>query len=392
MTYISSRKNLLAILAVLAVTVGLVMLGSGSAQANGKGKVIAVTGIATIDSEPVIVHVISVVKPGQSEHAAGIAALQSQGARALTKSEFSTLSNKWDQATPNSAVQVAMNYDGADEPNTADSIKGEIEAAMGTWNAVGSNFSFDPVLGSDGLACPSLVKECKGKQFFDQQNDIAWVDLRESTTLAVTWSGTQSDEADMAFNTDHSWSTDGTAPYDIQTVALHELGHVAGIGHSTEDGAIMLPTYQTIQHTLDDDDKAALLYLYDGGPAYDDGSGGGDPGGDPGSGTPDAIFLGLEGIVDGVDYSNTGRRGRDLLITVTITDGAVGVEGVDVAIAVDDASGGSYGTGTGTTNGSGEVSWRIRNGSNKAWSTTVTSATLGSLTCNECGISFPYAP
>jgi hypothetical protein len=343
-----------------------------------------------VGGEQAIVHVVTIVNPGQSDHAAGVAALKSQGARALTKAEFSVLSNKWDQATPTSAVQVAMNYDGANEPSTADSIQGEIEAAMGTWNAVGSNLSFDPALGSSGLACPSLVKECKGKQFFDQQNDIAWVNLRESSTLAVTWSGTQSDEADMAFNTDHSWSTDGTAAYDIQTVALHELGHVAGIGHSTEAGAIMLPTYSTIQHSLDDDDIAALLYLYDEGAPYDDGSGGGGDPDDPAG--LDAIFLGLEGIVDGVDYSNTGRRGRDLLITVTITDGAVGVEGVDVAIAVDDASGAAYGTGTGVTNGSGQVSWKIRNGSNKAWSNTVTSATLGSLTCNECAGSFSYQP
>lgn len=83
---------------------------------------------------------MTIVNPGQSDHAAGVAALKSQGARALTKAEFSVLSNKWDQATPTSAVQVAMNYDGANEPSTADSIQGEIEAAMGTWNAVGSNF------------------------------------------------------------------------------------------------------------------------------------------------------------------------------------------------------------------------------------------------------------
>ena len=45
MTLISSRRNLLAIIAVLAISAGLAMLGADSASAKSEGKTIAVTGL-----------------------------------------------------------------------------------------------------------------------------------------------------------------------------------------------------------------------------------------------------------------------------------------------------------------------------------------------------------
>ena len=66
--------------------------------------------------------------------------------------------------------------------------------------------------------------------------------LNDPNTLAVTWSGITIDEADVAFNTRFSWSNNGD-PYDIETVALHEFGHVAGLGHSLVVGSNMEATY-----------------------------------------------------------------------------------------------------------------------------------------------------
>ena len=56
------------------------------------------------------------------------------------------------------------------------------------------------------------------------------------TILGVTWSGTSTDEADMALNTNFNWATDGVddADFDVQTVFLHENGHAAGLGHSAD--------------------------------------------------------------------------------------------------------------------------------------------------------------
>ena len=73
-------------------------------------------------------------------------------------------------------------------------------------------------------------------------------------TLGVTWFTTSVDEADMAINTRFGWSTANCTQvpgaFDLQTVYLHENGHVAGLGHSSNQSAVMFPSYQTARCTL----------------------------------------------------------------------------------------------------------------------------------------------
>jgi len=266
MTHITNRRNLLAIFAILALSAGLAMFSvdSASAAGNGGGRVIAVTGIGDVNGQPALVHILAQVGAGQSDQAAGNAALQSQGVRALTKAEFSVLDNSWDQFFNNEDDFVTQRYNPDGEPLAG--AEAAIEAARGTWSAdlVGSVFAFDQRVPMTHVTnCPSLVKECKGKQNFDDNNDIGWVALRSSNTIAVTWSGINIDEADMAFNTNFTWSTDGKET-DIETIALHELGHVAGLGHSADTEAIMFAYYSApaVQRTLAADDIAGLRSIY----------------------------------------------------------------------------------------------------------------------------------
>ncbi|MCH8132506.1 MAG: di-trans,poly-cis-decaprenylcistransferase, partial [Myxococcales bacterium] len=102
--------------------------------------------------------------------------------------------------------------------------------------------------------CPSLVRECDGPQVRDANNDVAWMEIRGCCTLGVTWFTTSgAPEADMGMNTKFSWAVDGSQ-FDVETVLLHENGHVAGLGHSTVAGAVMEATYAGARRQLHQDD------------------------------------------------------------------------------------------------------------------------------------------
>ena len=110
-------------------------------------------------------------------------------------------------------------------------------------------------------------------------NDMTWriADTGHgSSTLAVTYmcyipSTGYFTDTDIEFDTDHfgSWWT--VDPYnvevDLPTVALHEEGHVLGLGHSSATGGncpVMKPSYTwgSVQRTPCSDDIAGVRYLY----------------------------------------------------------------------------------------------------------------------------------
>lgn len=71
-------------------------------------------------------------------------------------------------------------------------------------------------------------------------------------------------ESDIIFNTAFDWSIyDGPrrTRVDFGRVALHELGHVLGLGHELTEAAIMAPKVSDLD-TLTADDRAGALRLY----------------------------------------------------------------------------------------------------------------------------------
>ena len=49
---------------------------------------------------------------------------------------------------------------------------------------------------------------------------------------------------------------------DLETVYLHENGHVAGRGHSTDVTAVMYASYRSARCALAADDRAGIAALY----------------------------------------------------------------------------------------------------------------------------------
>jgi hypothetical protein len=71
-------------------------------------------------------------------------------------------------------------------------------------------------------------------------------------------------QSDIVFNSSVNWDIYDGQPrsmLDFRRTALHELGHVLGLGHETEKPAIMAPRISAIS-TLQPDDKAGADSLY----------------------------------------------------------------------------------------------------------------------------------
>lgn len=236
------------------------MLLLTAAAASAQNVIHGKFGEANVEGRRVIVHVSVIAPPGQQDRIADDA-LRGQGARPLQAAEFVTSGIVWNQfigSGNNSAV--AQNYNTSGEKADTLSLLTDTHT---TWNSVTqSRFRF--TLGAPTTRCPSLVSECPGPQTFDTNNDVGWVAINGCCTLAVTWYGTSTDEADVAMNSKMSWNTatNPTGTYDPEAVLLHENGHVAGLSHSPIVDAIMYAYYTGGAAVLHDDDKRCIVWLY----------------------------------------------------------------------------------------------------------------------------------
>jgi predicted Zn-dependent protease len=71
---------------------------------------------------------------------------------------------------------------------------------------------------------------------------------------------------DVHFDEGEDWSdaflTAGPQPVDLQTVALHEIGHSLGLAHSNITNAVMYPYYLSSHRNLDQDDINGIRTIY----------------------------------------------------------------------------------------------------------------------------------
>ncbi len=185
---------------------------------------------------------IALVPEGANRSEVAEQALAHQGAHLITKEEYSTIALHWDQFFDADAGNdfVAQYYNSSCQPGGVSVT--QLTESQAAWNDVATSSFLFTYAGTTNR-CPSLVKECRGRQSFDEKNDVAWLALKDPNTLGVTWSGTSIDEADMALNTNFTWATNNVDNYDVQTVLTHENGHALGLGHSEVNGAIMEAIY-----------------------------------------------------------------------------------------------------------------------------------------------------
>lgn len=239
------------------------------ATAQAAGRVASATGVAHVKGQAVYVDVLVAVPPGWTDRQATDRALAEQGARRGEKppwaggpgggggggDQFFYTGLEW------SPPSVTQHYNSAGEPLSA---KTALTNTHADWDNV-ANSDFDFSIGSDTTRCPSLVQQCKGPQVTDDNNDVGWLSIGGST-LGVTWFTISDPEADMALNTRFAWkntcSSSGGSAIDVESVLLHENGHVLGLDHTNRTDSVMYASYQAPRCTLFPYDEASVANLY----------------------------------------------------------------------------------------------------------------------------------
>lgn len=273
---LSSKVPLVGIILIL-LTISLTMGGTvaGGERGGDKARVVSALGVTKVQGQDVFVDVLVLVRPGQDAKAAVQAGLESQGARPLKEAQlgsgggFTLIGPVWDFS-----AAVTQHYnDGSGDTQTDPEIidtRPILNTGHGKWEGVGTasvNLDLDA---ANIDRCPSLIRRCRGPQFFDQNNDVAWVDLGINKGFLILGavlfaeSNISGPEADMALSSNSliDWANDGS-DVDITTVIIHELGHLLGLGHSFDDNAVMAEGYRGVRQDLTDDDEEGVTFLYD---------------------------------------------------------------------------------------------------------------------------------
>jgi len=245
---------------------------SNDLPVQSRAGIISVMGTTHIQGEVVLVEVLVEIQPGENANQVTKDVLKAHNLKpfssaALGTGGFTVTGFFW---PTHGLTQL---YNPANQPNGIDGLT-SLTKSHSDWNGVPtSNFVF--AIGTPNPLsnkCPSMVKECPGRQFFDEENTVGWLKINSRGTLAIAYFATSSVtgtmETDIALNTKYSWNDkcfDDTMPdkIDVETVLRHENGHAAGIGHSQEPTALMAPFYSGPNCDLDYfDDIEAITYLY----------------------------------------------------------------------------------------------------------------------------------
>ena len=139
-----------------------------------------------------------------------------------------------------------------------------IRRALNTWANAGVGLTFRVITGGDIPIDADIRIEWRPAADPDHSmvgNVVAHADFPPGCSVV-----TQDFPKPLHFDDEDETWVDGAVPggLDIETVALHELGHLLGLAHSDVPGSVMWPTVSTnyTLRTLQPDDLAAIRALY----------------------------------------------------------------------------------------------------------------------------------
>ncbi len=169
-----------------------------------------------------------------------------------------------------SSLPVNVRYNREGEPAGVTGVAGVIQESVGAWNEVTpATFSF--TYGGETSAQPG---SCDTEIHLDGINTVKFAPIAGDvlgltcTVFLGSTAGAELVEFDMVLsNTANRWSTAAETAFDrfdLPSTILHELGHGAGLGHSTNLEAAMNPILSmgSQRRSLSADDIAGLKVAY----------------------------------------------------------------------------------------------------------------------------------
>ncbi len=149
--------------------------------------------------------------------------------------------------------------DSSDNPIPPEQIKQAIRAAFDTWHGTGVGLTFTEVAPTGH---PDIQIESRPSNDPDGEsmggNVVAHATLPNDPLPPLPLS--------LHFDESEQWGF-GTDGVDIESVALHEIGHNLGLGHSDNQRAVMYRELPGVRRVLHPDDRDGINVLYGRSPA-----------------------------------------------------------------------------------------------------------------------------
>lgn len=265
-------------------------------------------------------------------------------------------------------------------------VQAACQAGVSVWNTAIGSTKFTTNVSTTTGNVGFVNNGVSTISFEDPQNALATGVLAATTTgwyttgVTETTNGTTFNrftDSDLVFNNNVDFTSFGDADqfgangsqYDMESVAVHEVGHAIGLDHSAVGEQVTM--YASIgaqdyrKRTLDDDDVNGAKHCYaSGSVTYAAGA----------QLICDSTFLGLS--------TPTFKNNSLVYVRIAIVDengNSVANASVSVSITRPD---GTVGVGTATTNAAGMVTFNSGKAQKGAYATTVTGVTRAGMTFN----------